>query len=148
MAIFDSTLLFSDDQAVDDDAVSTNIIDLGAPQTPVGGQKALVPDWGIGRPIPIEIIVTATFDDDTSGVSLLINLQNDNDVAIGSAVVLWNSGLVLRAALVKGYRFKMGYIPEGTIERYLRLQYVMDGTMQNGTITAGIVGGLQTNRYS
>ncbi len=146
MTILDSTLLFSDDQAIDDDAVSTNLIDKGAPGTPVGGKAALDSDWGKGKPVPIEIMVTTTFIDDTSGVSVVVNLQNDDDVAFGSPTVIWTSGLVLLAALVKGFRFPMGVLPESANERYLRLQYVMDGTMQNGTITAGIAGGLQTNR--
>jgi hypothetical protein len=145
MTIFDTTNEFSDDQAITVNAASTNQIDRGAPGTPVGGAAALNNDWGAGKPIPIEIMVTEAFAG--TATALQVEVEVDNDVAFGSPKVVWDSGAVAKAGLVVGYRFKVGYLPEGVDERYIRLNYTLTGTpFSAGKISAGIVGGLQTNR--
>lgn len=80
MAIIDNTLVFSDGQAITADARSTNVIDLGAPGTPVYATAALVRDVGKGGDIPLEVLVTEAFDNLTS---LQIRVEVDNDVAFG-----------------------------------------------------------------
>jgi len=144
MTILDSEGLFSDDQVITTTAASTNVIDKGAPQTPVRGAAPINVDWGKGRPVPVEIMVTADF---AGGTSIQVDLEVDDDVGFGTPNVVWSSEVIPLASLVQGYRFNVGHLPERTDERYARLNYVVVGTMSGGgAITAGIAGGLQTNR--
>jgi len=144
MAILDNEGLFSDDQVVTTSAASTNQIDKGAPQTPVRGAAPLESDWGKGRAIAVEAIVTAAF---AGGTSIQVDLEVDDDVAFGTPKVVWSSEVIPLASLVQGYRFNVGSFPEGTNERYARLNYTVVGTMSGGgAITAGVAAGLQTNR--
>ena len=51
--ILSAQQIFSDDQAVTATAISTNVIDLGAPGTPYDAAAALNQDIGKGCPIPV-----------------------------------------------------------------------------------------------
>lgn len=140
--IFDNTLLFSDAQAITADAVSTNVIDLGATGTPYGG-RALTADFGKGHKIPLFVFVTATFNTLTS---LTVTLEVDNDEAFGSAKEV-ASRTYLLAELVAGTELSFpDCLLEGTNERYVRLNYNVNGTNPTtGAITAGVVAARQTN---
>lgn len=140
--IFDNTLLFSDAQAITADAASTNIVDLGAPGTPYGGNQ-LVRDVGKGTKIPLYIYVPASFNTLTS---LTVSLQVDNDVAFGSPKTIASRTYPL-ADLVAGAKLEFpDYIPDGADERYIRLFYDVTGTNPStGQITAGVVAARQTN---
>lgn len=140
--IFDNTLLFSDAQAITADAASTNIVDLGATDTPFGG-NALVRDIGKGKKIPLWAFVPATFNNLTS---LTVSLQVDNDVAFGSAKTVAQR-IYLLAELVAGTKLEFpDFVPEGANERYMRLYYDVTGTNPStGQITAGVVAARQTN---
>lgn len=140
--ILDSTLLFSDAQAITGDAGSTNYIDLGATGTPYGG-SALVRDIGPGCRIPMFVSVGTAFDNLTS---LTINLQVDDNTSFSSATTV-ASVTYLLAQLTAGALLDFpDYVPQGTDERYFRLQYDVTGTNPTaGTITAGIVAAKQTN---
>lgn len=140
--ILDSTLLFSDAQAITGDAASTNYIDLGATGTPYGG-SALVRDIGPGTNIPLFVSVGTTFDNLTS---LTINLQVDDNTSFSSATTV-ASVTYLLAQLTAGTLLDFpDYVPQGTDERYFRLQYDVTGTNPTaGTINAGIVAAKQTN---
>lgn len=143
--IFDATLLFSDAQAITADAASTNYIDLGATGTPYGG-SALVRDIGPGCRIPIAVTVGASFN---SLTSLTINLQVDDNTSFSSATTV-SSVTYLLAELTAGAVLNYpDYVPQGTDERYFRLQYDVTGTNPStGNITAGIVASKQTNTGS
>lgn len=144
--ILDSQNLFSDDQAITATAPSDNVIDLGAPGTPVGGVAALVRDLGKGVPLDILVQVVEAF---TSGLAttLTITLEVDNDEAFGSAKTVWTSGAIAKADLVAGYRAAIQYVPEGVDERYVRLNYtVATGPFDTGKLAAGLVFGRDTNR--
>lgn len=142
MAIIDNTLLFSDSQAITADAGSTNVIDLGAPGTPVGASAALKRDVGKGATIPIEVLVTEAFNTLTS---LQIQVQVDNDAAFGSPKVVAMSRAYALAELTRGARLNFpAELPEGTDERYLRLFYDITGTAPTtGKIFASVVAGRQ-----
>lgn len=140
--IFSAEQLFSDDQAITADAASTNYIDLGATGTPYGANGALARDIGKGEPVPIEVIVTAAFDNLTS---LDIQVQTDDNTSFSSATTVLSQTILL-TDLVAGKNVAFQFVPEGVNERYVRIYYDVTGTAPTaGTITAGISGGRQTN---
>lgn len=139
--IFSAENIFSDDQALTATAVSTNVIDLGATGTVLKGPAALVRDIGKGR--PIEIVIQLTVDSGGTSPTLDVDLQVDDNVGFASATIVQSSTQI--AGGVAGDRVSIYYIPEGTNEQYLRLNYTLGGTSPTYTVTAGIVAGDQTN---
>ena len=139
--IFSAQQKFSASQVVTADAGSTNIIDLGATGTPLKAPSALVRDIGKGTPIPIvvQLDIAATGTSPT----LLVTLQMDNDVAFGSPTTVATAQSIAGGAA--GQRVTLYWIPEGTIERYIRLFYDVGGTSPSYQITAGIVAADHTN---
>ena len=143
--IFDKSLLLSDDQAITADAPSTNVIDLGAAGTPYGSTVALTRDIGIGEgsEVPLHVSVTETFNNLTS---LQVQVQTSPDNATWTTI---QGGKVVPAAdLVAGYQFAVpAEFPEGTDDRYVRLNYDIVGTAPTtGKLTAGPVMARQTNK--
>jgi hypothetical protein len=139
--ILSQNLLLSDDQAITATAVSTNVIDLGVPQAPYGG-NALNQDVGKGTPVPILIQVTEQFDNLTS---LTIALEVSDAANLSSSVVL-NTQTIVLADLVAGKQTFMQYLPNGVDKRYLGVRYTVTGTAPTaGKVTAGITMGNQTN---
>lgn len=125
--ILDAQNLFSDEQAITADAVSTNVVDLGS----AGGDNNF----------SIAITITEAFNTLTS---LEIQLQTDSVEAMSSAVVISEMS-VLQADLTLGatYEFK---VPSLRTEQFLRLNYDVTGTNPTtGTITAAVVKDFQSN---
>lgn len=139
--ILDLQTLFSDDQAITTTVASTNLIDLGAPGSVVYG-NAQTRDIGPGT--PIEILIQHVVNAGGTSPTMIVTLQNDNDVAFGSPTTVATSATMSGA--VKGDRASIVYVPDGTEERYLRLLYTTGGTTPTHTVTAGIVLGRQTRR--
>lgn len=140
--IFSKQQLFSDHQAITATAASTNHIDLGAVGTPHRGNP-LERDIGKGQPIPLEAMVTEAFNTLTS---LTVNVQVDDNDSFSSAKTV-TSHVFLQADLTVGANLPNLFVPVGTDERYLRLQYVVAGTAPTtGKIYAGISMGRSTNR--
>lgn len=134
--IFDQQTLLSDAQSVLATAASTNVIDLG----PI--KSGLVRDIGKGQPIPLRIQVVETYNTLTS---LTFALQVDDNEAFSSAKTVWSQVVVL-ADLKAGKVIVPEWIPRGTDERYMRLNYTVTGTAPTtGKITAGVVMGAQSN---
>ncbi|MDX0262431.1 hypothetical protein GOC60_14705 [Sinorhizobium meliloti] len=137
--IFDKTTLLSDAQAVTVTAVSTNVIDLGPIAT------GIVRDIGKGKPIPLLIQVIEAFTA-AGAATLTVSLQTDDNEAFSSAKTVWTSPALTLADLVAGKPIIPEYIPRGTNERYMRLNYaVATGPMTAGKITAGVTLGNQSN---
>ena len=137
--LFDKTTLLSDQQAITATAASTNVIDLGA--TP----SSIARDIGKGKPIPLLIQVTEQFTAAGAG-TLTVALQVDSDEAFGSAKTVWTSPAIAKATLAPGYVIVPEYIPRGTDERYMRLNYtVATGPMTAGKVVAGVTMGNQSN---
>lgn len=107
--IIDKELLFSDKQAVTEDAASTNVVD-----TVVAGRAF--------EELFLEIVVHTTFDTAEEDGTLDITLQTDSDKAFGSAATLLTVEQFAEAALTAGTVIKRVRIPSGA-ERYLRLYY-------------------------
>ncbi|RJT42004.1 hypothetical protein D3227_04820 [Mesorhizobium waimense] len=134
--IFDQQTLLSDAQAITATAASTNIIDLG----PINAGFAR--DIGKGKPIPLRVQVVEAFNNLTS---LAVALQTDDNAGFASAKTVWTTTVVL-ADLILGKVIIPEFIPRGTDERYMRLNYTVTGTAPTlGKITAGAVMGSQSN---
>jgi len=138
--ILSAQQLFSDDQAITASADSTNVIDLGAPDTPFGGAAALNDDVGKGAKVPLLVQVTTAFDNLTT---LEIKLSTGATTALGTTIA---SQVIALADLVAGKQLNLDFLPNGIIERYLGVEYVVVGTAPSvGNVTAGITMGVQTN---
>jgi hypothetical protein len=139
--IFSLQQLFSDDQEVTVSADSTNVIDLGVAGTPYGGKAALNDDVGKGAKIPLLVQVTADF---ATCDSLTVNLSTGAAATLGTTIA---SQTILIGDLLAGKQFNLDFLPNGIVERYLGIEYVIAGSAADGggTITAGITMGNQTN---
>ncbi|HYZ93033.1 MAG TPA: hypothetical protein VFA34_11695 [Actinomycetota bacterium] len=133
---------FSEAQAITTTAASTNIIDRGAPGTPLGAPTTVPRDLGKSM-IPILCQVVETF---ATLTSLQVTLQADDDSAFGSPTTVDITPAIAAATLVAGYKFPMLQLPPGITERYIRLNYTVAGSAATaGKITAGLVAAVQTN---
>ena len=138
--ILSAQQLFSDDQAITASADSTNVIDLGAPATPYGAAAALNDDVGKGAKIPLLVQVTEDFDNLTT---LEIKLSTGSTTALGTTIA---SQVIALVDLLAGKQMNLDFLPNGIIEQYLGMEYVVVGTAPSaGKITAGITMGVQTN---
>ena len=141
--ILDLESMFSDDQAITASAVSTNVIDLGATGIPPLASVALTRDIGPG--MPIDILIQVTVAHGGTSPTLDIDLQVDDNVGFASAKVVASAVQLVAAAV--GDRASIRYVPDGTDERFMRLDYTAGGTSPTITITAGIALGIQTRPY-
>lgn len=141
--IFDSTNLFSDAQAITVTAVSTNVIDFGATDTPKYAANAITRDMGKGRPIEVVAQVVTAFTGETAqdDENLTVSVQTATDEAFSSPVTIWTAPAAADGAtLVAGYRIPIYFLPQNVL-RYVRLNYAVAGTADftAGAITAGFV---------
>lgn len=137
--ILDKQALFSDKQAITATAVSENVIDLGATGTPISGVTALKSDLGISD-VPLLIQVTEDF---ATLTSLTVSVQTDDNVGFGSPKTVISTPAIPVASLKAGYKFPMVWVPRGTDERFVRLNYTVAGSnATTGKITAGITTGV------
>lgn len=134
--------LFSEGQNLTSTGVSTNVIDLGTTDTVLGGPAALVRDIGKGKPIPIFV----RLDVDAGGTSptISVQVQIDDNEGFASATVVAESE-TYTDSLAGDDIYLPVYLPEGTNERYLRLNYVLGGTSPDYTLTAGVVAHKSSN---
>lgn len=121
--LLDKENVFSDNQAITADAVSTNVIDLG--------KYGLAP----GNPLSVITQVTEVFNTLTS---LTITVQSSVDEAFTSPIN-HQSVTVAVANLTLGKRIDLGSLLDGT-KRFVRLNYDVVGTNPTtGAITAALV---------
>lgn len=132
---------FSESQALTTSAASTNIIDLGATGTVLGAPAALIRDIGKGN--RIDVLVSLDVAAGGTSPTLDVDLEVDDNDAFSSATVVASAQQVAGGAA--GDRVTLYWIPEGTNERYMRLNYTTGGTSPTHTVTAGIVMSDQTN---
>jgi hypothetical protein len=137
--ILSQQLLFSDDQAITATAVSTNVIDLGVPGTPFGGNQ-LNRDIGKGTPIPLLVQVTEDFNTLTS---LTVTVEVSAASAMTAPKVLATETILL-ADLVAGKQTHVQVVPKDADLRYMAIRYTVTGTAPTlGKFTAGISMGNQ-----
>lgn len=131
--------IFSDNQAITADALSTNVLLLQENDNVYGASSVQSYDIGRGTPIPIEIVVTETF---ATLTSLTISVECGAADTLGTELA---SLTIAAAALVKGYRIPITALPAGVNARYLGLRYNVNGSDATaGKITAGLSLGNQT----
>jgi len=122
--LLDQKNVFSDNQAITADAVSTNVIDLG-----VAGRAP-------GNPLSVIAQVTEAFNTLTS---LNVQVQSCAAEGFGSGVVTHQTVNLLLASLTAGKRVDLGSLLDGTL-RYVRLNYDVVGTdPTTGRITAALL---------
>lgn len=142
--IFDKTLQLSDAQAITATAVSTNVIDQGAPGTVKNASVPLKMDLGKGHRIPFLVQVVEAFTAAGAG-TLTVQLQVDDNEAFASPKTVAVSATLALADLIAGAQIFLDYLPRGTDERYIRLNYVVaTGPMTAGKVTAGVVAAVQS----
>lgn len=139
--LLDGETQFSNRQAITTTAVSTNTIDLGAAGTRANNTSPLTRDIG-GWVEDLLIQVTQDF---AGGTSVQVQMQTDDNVAFASPTVVAQTAAIPVSSLKAGYRFPLSGFPVGTSERFVRLNYVVAGTMTAGTITAAVTAGV--SRY-
>lgn len=138
--IFSAQQTFSDQQIITATARSTNVIDLGSPDTPHGGAVPLKQDVGKGTPIPINVQITEGFDNLTS---LDVAVEVGATDTLGTVLATQN---ILLADLVAGKTLNLQCLPNGVDQRYLGLRYTVNGAAPTvGRVHAGISMGNQTN---
>ncbi|HXH24038.1 MAG TPA: hypothetical protein VNI78_02240 [Vicinamibacterales bacterium] len=126
--LLDAQTLLSDAQAVSADAVSTNIIDLGA-----------VRQIGDGNPLAIVICVDVAADATTGDETYSFEVQTDDNSGFASPTTLIDQDIP-RAVLTAG-SIHVIPLPTGSnprLERYLRLNYDVGGTTPSITVTAWV----------
>ena len=141
--IFDTQLLFADDQAVTATAISENVLQMRDMGTVYGASAALTRDIGDGNPVPLLVQVTTTF---ATLTSLTITLESADNAALSTnAVVHWSSGAVAAASLVAGFQVPIRYLPKDIEKDYLGLRFTVGGSNATaGKIKAGIAAGIQS----
>lgn len=121
---------FSDAQAVTADAYSTNVIDLGAPGTVLGGPAALTRDIGKGTKVPIVVNVTAVTG---TSPTMDVTLRQSAAEGMGSPDTLAVASQVTAAG-----RVTLWVLPEQITKRYIALYYDVGGTSPSFTTDAFI----------
>jgi hypothetical protein len=126
--IRDINLNFDTALAITVTATSTNVIDLGAKR-----------DLGPTEPLAISAIVTTGF---AGGTSLAVAVQGSPDDATWTTLLTGEAVPV--ASLVEGAQIANYDVPHAdpvglAPYRYLRLQYIVVGTMTAGALTSDLV---------
>lgn len=136
--IFDRSVAFSNNQAVQANGYSSNVVDLGALAALFGGTA----DAGKGTKIPIDARVTEGFNNLTS---LTIAIENADDAAFSLPVTVFTSPAYGLARLTRGARLLPEAIPIGTRRRFLRLRFAIGGLLPStGRISAVVTTASQT----
>ena len=125
--------------------VGTDKIDTGLPGTlPPGFQaRGSAPHYTQGG-ARMELLCQITTTVTSGGAATLqVQVIADDDVAMGSPVVLCSSAVIALATLVAGYQFRLElpvFPNAGADSRYLCAQYVIAGaTTTAGNITTALV---------
>jgi len=142
MALLDIQAMFSDAQAITATAVSTNHINTGNKMTAPRAPAATTGDLGGSGAIPVLVQVVEAF---AGGTSLVAELQSSETADFAVAKTIASTPVMAVSDLPVGAKLPIPVVPVGTSQQYLRMNYVVVGTMTGGKITAGISAGNQTN---
>lgn len=139
--ILDANLIFSENQAVTATAISQNVVRLpNAGIVPYEGAR-MARNIGPGNEIPLLVQVTTSF---ATLTSLTITLETaDNDALSTNPQVIFTSGAIPAASLVRGYRLPIRVFPDFALRDFLGLRYTIGGSNATaGAITAAITMGV------
>lgn len=148
--ILDNQATFSLNQTLTATAASTNLIDLAGtgsgnpPSGSFGTATVFGADMGVGRGIRVGCIVGTAL---TGGTSLNVQFQGAPDNgsnAPGSYTTFAETGAIPAASLTAGARIGTfdvpRALPDGSLVRFVRLNYTIVGPFTGGNIAwAGIV---------
>lgn len=135
-------LTFSDAQNLTATAASTNIIDLGATGTVLGAPAALTRDIGKGNPIPLVIRLTAAATGTSPTLDVAVQVDTVENFASPTTIATTEQ----KAGGAAGDEVYLDvYLPEGTNQRYLRLNYTLGGTSPVYNLDAFIPAAKQSN---
>ena len=141
--ILSAELELSNNQALTNaDAISTNVIDLGAPGTVLGAPAALTRDIGPGTPIPIMILIETAF---TGSGTLTIEVQTNSTASMTGATTVARTADLGTVNLAAGTLIPITVLPNDIDGRYLALNYNLTASFSAGGVSAAIVMGVQTN---
>lgn len=128
MPIIDANLRFSNGQAITNNFVSQNVIDLSA-----------IRDIGVGRTPYVVAIVTTQLADSGDNSNCTVYLQTDEYAALNAATNTQTLGVFATNAPVGTRIGPIAISPGKANERYLGLFYSMGGgDMSAGAVTAFI----------
>ena len=126
MAIRDAKFIFSDEQAITVDALSTNVLDWGE------GMEDL--DIGEGTPSYVNIMVTTTFD---GGTDLTISLYTHTTTTVNSGTVLLTTQTFAQASLTAGaILLSVSLPPNADRDRYFGIYYDQTDDFTAGKVSA------------
>jgi hypothetical protein len=140
--ILDRQNLVSDAQFINTgNIVSTDAIDLGAPQTDSLGNT---PIRDIGRAKHPQMVATVV-EQFAGGTSVQFQIVSATaaDLTTGQVIHTQTAAIPV-ASLRPGYQAQLD-LPPGINQRFLGMRYVVVGTNTTGRVTAGIVADRQTN---
>lgn len=140
--LIDAKELFSDEQAITVDTISTSVIDLLPTGGAVNGGATGGPtdntttNLGAGKPMYLYSLVTTAFTTGDAG-TLTVTSESDDNTSLSSATVHQTlCSAVAAATLVAGYWIAKGVpVVSGAYQRYLGLRY----TTNTGDFTGGKV---------
>jgi hypothetical protein len=130
MTILDKYNEFSDAQAVTVTALSTNVIDLYPLGNAVGTNLAR--DIGTGEDIHLVVSIPTLV---TGAGTLTVTLESDDNTAMSSSTIHYNSGVIALASLTAGAKVVDVKLPAGAYERYVAVRY----TVTAGPFTGGAI---------
>lgn len=123
-------------------------LELAAPGTLIEGNAATTAPFDLAKGMLKEVHarVRTTFTSGGAG-TLQLQIQTDSTNAFGSPTAIYDSGVIVLATLVAGYRFKIQALPIGASERFIRgLWTVGTAAMTAGAVDLELITqGVQTN---
>jgi hypothetical protein len=135
--ILDAQNLFSDNQAITTDAISTNVIDLignTAVKNEGGAYPNVTRDIGVGEDLYLVIQIGTAW---AAAGTVTFTLESDSTADLAtSATVHWTSGDLAKSVLIAGYRVAAVKLPTGSYERYLGVRYNVTTSETAGTVDA------------
>lgn len=113
---------FSNEQELTDSAASTEYID------------QLAAGDAVGDELELHVNVDTAL---TGGTSVNFKLQTDSAVGFGTVETKAESGAIVAADLVAGYKWRIR-LPKG-MKQYIRVYYTIVGTFSAGAVSAHLV---------
>lgn len=149
----DTQLELSDAQAVTSTAISSNVIDLlttalGAATLDSKLQPNSLVDIGAGEDVYLVVSTQTTVTDTSSDATLVITLETDTAVGLGSSTVVASTGtLAFATYATAGTQVWVLKLPPFDYKRYLGIRYtVASGPFTAGAFDAFLTVGLQKNK--
>lgn len=133
MSLIDLQNMFSNQQAITADTISTRVID-----TNPNVSDNLTADIAAGKPLYLQVLVTTAMVS-AGSATLTVALESDDNTSLSSATVHATlASAVAAATMVAGYYIVRNFaLPAGDYQRYVGLRYTTNTSdFETGNITA------------